>query len=762
MHAKSKYLRIYHKNSLLVRIFITLAIFFLLMILLLGGFLLYSSNQNLKDRYVASNERLLRQTSQSLNLILENESTKLNSLLYNKDVIRGVIARRQMNYEKTLALISQLASAVSTQKLIHYAGYFVVKPNIFYDSRNNITTMEHSPLADILLPYYEDPSLATQITVNEIPTDVLTTAQSLYLIQSYPDITSESFAYLIFEIHLDALYEAIQTSQSSSDFLLYNAQGHFVLGQNKGTLESELIQEAANGADDFGLLSDQSTFYYRDSHGWLYFYTTPPIPRFLSLSQEITPPLIFFFIIILAVSIFGSFYISLMVYHPILTLLDHLSLQRAPLLPAKARNEVDYLNQAYSSMLTHQQEIEELLPALQSSLHEKLFLDLLRDAELCPTDLEHRLQLLQSPFQLQNYYGIFLIKLIPNDPNASSEISLELVYLRIVQRIHAFVGKQATVFPIRQKPSLLVTVCSFSPKSSDTQIHMMLENLREHLKNPVIEDGVQKVIGYGSFHFDLLHLKQAFHSAEENLNINQYYQNASFEPVLVPGAPLPEQEHLSAHFINEAKKIMEEIGQIEISQTKEDTHRWIEDVTLYDMKLEHARPLFQFLIHLYREHLLHLAPQLGKEQESLPGEQELKSFSSLQEAAAYTDSTCKQCLRILEKYYQTNSYRQMERLKSYLLIHYKDPNLSLEAAADYLGIHTASLSRMFKNHTNCNFWEYVNKLRVKKAKELLEDTDLPIQEIGFVTGFNSKSTFFRVFRKYTDQTPGQYRQNLPV
>ncbi len=76
--------------------------------------------------------------------------------------------------------------------------------------------------------------------------------------------------------------------------------------------------------------------------------------------------------------------------------------------------------------------------------------------------------------------------------------------------------------------------------------------------------------------------------------------------------------------------------------------------------------------------------------------------------------------------------------------------------------HTSSsyLSRIFKQNIGMNFVDYISRLRVQRAKELLEKTDKSIAEISELSGFVNPSGFTRVFKTHTGVSPLQYRKTI--
>ena len=89
-------------------------------------------------------------------------------------------------------------------------------------------------------------------------------------------------------------------------------------------------------------------------------------------------------------------------------------------------------------------------------------------------------------------------------------------------------------------------------------------------------------------------------------------------------------------------------------------------------------------------------------------------------------------------------------------------NLSLDAIAQELHISASHLSRTFKKETSGSLTEYINKARINKAKELLQDTDLLTYEISEAVGYNDATYFSSIFRKYEGISPSEYKTRFTV
>ncbi len=100
------------------------------------------------------------------------------------------------------------------------------------------------------------------------------------------------------------------------------------------------------------------------------------------------------------------------------------------------------------------------------------------------------------------------------------------------------------------------------------------------------------------------------------------------------------------------------------------------------------------------------------------------------------------------------------RAKQFIEEH-QDEDISLPDVAKSVNTSTFYFCKMFKKATGINFTEYLSRVRVEKAKNLLMNPNSRVSEVAYRVGFQSLTHFNRVFRKITGQSPTEFRRKTP-
>lgn len=121
-------------------------------------------------------------------------------------------------------------------------------------------------------------------------------------------------------------------------------------------------------------------------------------------------------------------------------------------------------------------------------------------------------------------------------------------------------------------------------------------------------------------------------------------------------------------------------------------------------------------------------------------------------------STSKNLSNILSQEFTVSNNKDAARIDivfQYILKNFRN-EIYIEEIASKLNMSIGSFSRYFKHHTRKTFSNYVTEVRISHACRMLIEDTYSVSEIGYLTGFENQSNFYRHFKKYTGVTPKEY------
>ena len=87
-------------------------------------------------------------------------------------------------------------------------------------------------------------------------------------------------------------------------------------------------------------------------------------------------------------------------------------------------------------------------------------------------------------------------------------------------------------------------------------------------------------------------------------------------------------------------------------------------------------------------------------------------------------------------------------------------DISMQEVAEDMGYSDAYFSKLFKQYFNQNFTAYLTEYRIKKAKELLTDTNNSIKDISRMVGYEDSNYFAKILKRIVGEIPSKFRENL--
>ena len=93
----------------------------------------------------------------------------------------------------------------------------------------------------------------------------------------------------------------------------------------------------------------------------------------------------------------------------------------------------------------------------------------------------------------------------------------------------------------------------------------------------------------------------------------------------------------------------------------------------------------------------------------------------------------------------------------YIKHHYRE-KIKINELAEYIGINRSYLTNMFKKTIGCSPQEYLVEFRMEKAKNLLKNTDMPINAVAAAVGYQDQLAFSKIFKQNFTVSPKEYRK----
>jgi transcriptional regulator GlxA family with amidase domain len=82
----------------------------------------------------------------------------------------------------------------------------------------------------------------------------------------------------------------------------------------------------------------------------------------------------------------------------------------------------------------------------------------------------------------------------------------------------------------------------------------------------------------------------------------------------------------------------------------------------------------------------------------------------------------------------------------------------VQRMAERAGLHPRTFARRFRAATGRSAIDYVVELRVEEAKQILETSDMPVEDVAWEVGYQDPAAFRRMFRKLSGTSPNDYRK----
>lgn len=339
------------------------------------------------------------------------------------------------------------------------------------------------------------------------------------------------------------------------------------------------------------------------------------------------------------------------------------------------------------------------------------------------------------------------------EPDRFSAFDVELFLYALTKFVQEWLDGRPRSFVLQDHAGQVVVLLSFSSESA-SEAASEAAGLAERLRADVL-DAFKRTVTIG---MSGVHPYAETPAAYQEASLAVTYRFVRGGGQVLASEKLQDEQQLPVQLVSRMDASLELLMQGAEEAAYDALDELVSSATLAPDQLK------QVIVH----YMLRLAVQL-KQMDLDVGETSGKSLqgwlTELEGAATRASlmdkikAMIQQLCRSILKERSMTDLKSAEKAKQYVR-DYLSEGVSLQAAADHMGMNASYFSRWFKYATNRNFVDYLKECRIESAKELLREGNANLPEISERIGYADVKHFSRVFKELTGYTPTEYKKHF--
>lgn len=744
-------------------LFIKILSFFLLMCLLLTGlFSVFSATilyGELENRLYHSNINLMSLTDTTADVLMGNVEASIRAASQNATIISAVIApdlnRTQRNYEVVHYLNTTAENLTIISRILLYVSY----DRTVFTSDGAATTLDACLDAGIIRRHLDQQKKPVNWSSPGGSVSLHIYEGKLYCCLDFPLEGSYCNGTLFFEINQRVLYEELNC-QTEYDVFIFNEENRPLFAYPPESLGMSLTGESLQNMRENGsgtlprkMQAQSIVYYYTAPGGWLYVYPVP-LEILSGVLDSLIKIILPMFLLSLLLSAALSSYLSHAIYQPIRHLTALVSKGQRRWVPSeRTLSELEFLGVAYQDAVKSNDLLTGIVERSTDAVMEKMLCSIMLGREYEPKEVKENLQVLNTPFTETGVYLVMAMYITQQDGAQLTMLQTDLYKASMDNLMQSIIKDPCAHMAVTIDAGYIAMVICFDEETPAEEIAQTASMAMTAIRQEGTHLPCSILSGAGKTYRSVYDLKYSYREALEKIHYQSYMRVA---------APAEENYTDDAGRIDyeeRARQLAQELCGVQPDSAMLSV-RVLDEFFAGQPTLEVMRGRMTILadtLYEYTGDQMDGASDLEPKEEALRRMRQIASVAQLRE---WADGLCAAAADFFSVCNSRKKYRYVLRAKEYIEEHMSEPTLSLNDVAASLNITPTYLSRLFKEYQQRNFIDYVNEMRIRRAMMYLSTTDLSISEIGFKCGFSSGQNFTRVFKKYKQVPPGQYRSSL--
>lgn len=585
-------------------------------------------------------------------------------------------------------------------------------------------------------------------------------------VRTYPfAVTAErAQGYIAVNMKESALNSVIR-SKSSADrgqLFIIDRQGEVISSDNSHSLREsvspatlESMFRSGDTMDSFIDEEDGARSFVSHTTlfttGWKLVKITS-VEQFYKKSSSIQRTLIIICLIAVAVGLALANLFTVNLYNPLKALLQSLRQSFGPAVhtpTGKTLNEYTLINETIRSLSVKMTELETTVEENRPVIKHHFVSDWLLRANGTREEWEEQLNYLQinmgGPF-----YCALLIQFDERRFDALQMENKQIIIYNLIRELETIELDGLKCLAVSSsETSISVIANAHSPDDAD--LHAAIRQVRAYASQHFL---MEPNAASGSWTGEPLHLRHSYREAQDYMSFSYFHPELSWFPDAVfrekgwNTGPFPDT--LNRRF-EETLKERDYSGALAVIQEA------VQELKTGMYPAEQSHVYWKSFVAVYHAFVkgAHL------KSEDILSEEKIRQFQNIGNIDEFQEWLA-QVVRLTFAYMDDRSLNRsaeiVERVKTYIQQHL-DRDLSLNAVAEQVHLNASYVSQLFKEESGINFVDYVTKLRMEKAAELILTTAMTLEQIAEQIGYNSATYLIKKFKQTFGVTPKTYKYN---
>jgi two-component system response regulator YesN len=727
-------------------------------VLLVGSASYYILTKSMQEEVDQKHQLMLKQIEYQLNQFISGLNISSIALASNVTLGKSVESGPRLeNLNQTFQVIETIRKQKSFSTIKFEVSLIYKKFNHIYSTHHQTSSFTDSKFHEIM--NYTQPKYNSSFII--APYSFMG-QDELLLFRPVPLHSYYSDGIVVIHVGINELTKLIDklTLDHHNHIFIVDNQGKVIISGNKEEIGTKLTSSTSlyqfwknpksfhgsftlDGVD-YSLSAQKSSI-----NNWTYIVMTP--------SKELTKKLddikrmtLYIISVIILLWMIISFIGSKRLYFPIEKLLKLPSEFRTGNPNSDELKELDsFVYHIININKRLKSQLDEQLPYYKESIFHQLLGGELSDSEVLSKTKQLNLPLTGS------WFTICIVSVDENEHFIEKyrEKDRSLIHYALRKIVEEICEDKIPCITFTPQAGQVVVIIGTDKKSqtADEKIRGLANDFRHHI-HTYLRFNVSVSISQTRRDYSSIHT-----SYQEALALLSYRLLMGHNVTIVEKEVEPSIKQSSRELIQLQKNIAFSVVQGDLKNATVRLHQMIQIVPKYVHSSETVFGLFSYLI----GELDHQIYEMGYELNEFVDIDLYKSLYQQTSLSDVNDWLSMTVFPIIKEKLEELKITKQQRIIQQVILYLKEnfeTDLSLQQIADQFKISASYLSRTFKEENNVNFSDYLIELRLTKAKDWLENTDMPIKEIAERLRYSTVQNFSRVFKQWMNIPPGEYRK----